>query len=151
MTPPQSPAPQAEAAEPVAQPDGHLHDDGYFTWAPGKRPPYDSNYAGWHVPFYLSAPLPRSARKRPRHPPTAREPLTEAETAAFAWIVELDVPSYYKSRIGAAVEYLRRHGIVAAPTGMLKPRTSLMTTEDCLVHHDDIKAGTCIPQKGIDY
>lgn len=38
-------------------PDGHLHDDGYFTWAPGKRPPGRSDHAGWRAEFYLAATI----------------------------------------------------------------------------------------------
>lgn len=46
-----------------------------------------------------------------------RVPLTEAEIRAFAWIDELNVSAYYASRIGAAVAYLKRHGIGAEKTG----------------------------------
>jgi hypothetical protein len=44
------------AAPVVGVPDGHLHDDGCFTWAPGKRPKErDDCRVGWRAPFYLAA------------------------------------------------------------------------------------------------
>ena len=48
----------APAVAAPAQPDGHLHDDGCFTWAPGKRPKERDDIAGWYAPFYLSPAAP---------------------------------------------------------------------------------------------
>lgn len=93
------------AGDAVAQPDGHLHDDGYFTWAPGKRPPFESHYAGWHVPFFLAAPTVAD-----------RVPLTpeQANNVWRRWTSECRVHCDWLSLLRATEA---AHGIGAEKTG----------------------------------
>ncbi len=74
------PAPSETAAqatgEAVALPDGHLHDDGYFTWAP-HRLGMNVRQAGWRAPFYLGSPT-ASPAMEPVAAPTGK---AEGETA----------------------------------------------------------------------
>jgi hypothetical protein len=48
----------------TAEPDGILHDDGYFTWKDRSKKPYRSDYAGWRAPFYLVVPTEAEIRRK---------------------------------------------------------------------------------------
>lgn len=82
------------SSAPSYEPDGMLHDDGCFTWRPGKLPSDRFNHAGWRRSFYLC-------------PPRSYTPMKDAQLRTFSL-------NWFADRIGAGdVFYDGQHEAVS--------------------------------------
>lgn len=142
-----------EQAAARPEPDGTLHDDGCFTWKPGKTPPERKDHrVGWRADFYLATPAAAQAA-RPKRELSASERLHNICDALHEQAAESPFTREEWDRVDAEIVRLQNRvkELEAAAAQGVQPATWRVIAAEILTVVDELaRRGEMFPQNA-DY